>query len=58
MVRQATYYNWHVSFPPWGDVKDCAEAVNKYGRPFALKSILAFVETNKTKIKVKSQLWK
>tara|TARA_B100000949_G_C14192029_1_gene412178 strand:- start:7 stop:999 length:993 start_codon:yes stop_codon:yes gene_type:complete len=58
VVRQATYYNWPVSFPPWDDVKDCADAVNKYGRPFTLKSILAFVETNKTKIKVKSQLWK
>jgi DNA primase len=58
VVRQATYYNWSVSFPPWDEVKDCAEAVNKYGRPFTLKSILSFVETNKTKIKVKSQLWK
>ena len=57
VVRQAIYYNWSVSFPPW-EVKDCAEAVNKYGRPFTLKSILSFIETNKTKIKVKSQLWK
>ena len=58
VVRQAVYYNWPVSFPPWDEVKDCADAVNKYGRPFTLKSILDFVETNKTKIKVKSQLWK
>ena len=58
VVRQAVYYNWPVSFPPWEDVKDCADAVNKYGRPFTLKSILDFVETNKTKIKVRSQLWK
>ena len=58
VVRQAIYYDWPVSFPPWEGAKDCAEAVNKYGRPFTLKSILDFVETNKTKIKVKSQLWK
>jgi len=58
VVRQAIYYNWPVSFPPWEKVKDCADAVNKYGRPFTLKSILDFVEINKTKIKVKSQLWK
>jgi hypothetical protein len=35
LIKKAMYYNWSVSFPNWeSDVKDCAEAVQRYGKLF------------------------
>ena len=35
LIKKAMYYNWSVAFPNWGnDVKDCAEAVQRYGKLF------------------------
>ena len=58
MVRQVVDLGWSVSFPPWDDAKDCAEAVSTYGRLFTLTSILEFIEYNTTKIQVKAKQWK
>ena len=58
MVRQVVDLGWSVSFPPWDEAKDCAEAVSVYGRLFTLTSILEFIEYNTTKIQVKAKQWK
>lgn len=37
LIDKAVYYNWSVAFPNWGaDIKDCADAVQKYGKLFVL----------------------
>ena len=53
MVKAAVANNWSVSMPPWeDDVKDVADAVNRYGRLYTLFSILAYRETNTIKIQL------
>jgi DNA primase len=52
LVKTAIHRGWNVSFPPWEDCKDAADAVEKYGRLFTVKSILDSVETNSTKIQL------
>lgn len=35
LIKKAMHYNWSVSFPNWeDDVKDCADAVQRYGKLF------------------------
>jgi hypothetical protein len=35
LIKKAMHYNWSVAFPNWDDsVKDCADAVQKYGKLF------------------------
>lgn len=54
-VEQAIEYGWTVSFPVWHkECKDVAAAVEKYGKLFVLKSILAGKESNSLKIKLLS----
>ena len=37
LIKQAIDYDWSVAFPNWGeDVKDCADAVKKYGKLFVI----------------------
>jgi hypothetical protein len=37
LIERAIYYNFSVAFPNWGsDVKDVADAVNKYGKLFVV----------------------
>lgn len=56
LVEQAIDYGWSVSFPLWeSDVKDCAEAHRRYGKLYTLRSILANVESNDLKIKLRSR---
>tara|TARA_B110000305_G_C19427497_1_gene634404 strand:+ start:483 stop:1505 length:1023 start_codon:yes stop_codon:yes gene_type:complete len=53
MIKAAITHGWNVSFPDWDDeIKDAADAVEKYGRLFTVRSILESVETNGTKIQV------
>jgi len=53
LVDAAVEYGWSVSFPLWQrDCKDIGEAVERYGKLFVLKSILAARETNKLKIEL------
>jgi hypothetical protein len=51
-IEIAIKHGWAVSFPPWEDVKDACDAVNKYGRLFTVRSVLESVETSSTKIKI------
>lgn len=53
LVDAALEYGWDVSFPIWQETcKDINEAVTRYGRLFALKSILTAVETSRLKIEI------
>ena len=37
LINKAMHYNWSVAFPTWDDnVKDCADAVLKYGKLFTI----------------------
>lgn len=37
LIKKAMHYNWAVAFPNWDpDIKDCAEAVQKYGKLFVV----------------------
>tara|TARA_B110000503_G_C7034470_1_gene365462 strand:- start:178 stop:921 length:744 start_codon:yes stop_codon:yes gene_type:complete len=53
MITSALENNWAISMPPWeDDVKDCADAVKKYGRIYTLLTILKYKETNEIKIQL------
>jgi hypothetical protein len=41
LINQAVDYDWSVAFPNWSDdVKDCADAVKKYGKLFVVVDII------------------
>ena len=53
LVDQAIEFGWTVSFPVWQEThKDVASAVEKYGKLFVLKTILAARQTTKLKIEL------
>ena len=52
LVERAADYGWNVSFPEWEDCKDVSDAVMKYGRLFAIHSILQAAEHSPTKIRL------
>lgn len=53
MIDPALANGWAVSLPPWeADVKDCADAVKRYGRIYTLLTILNYCETNEIKIQL------
>jgi hypothetical protein len=52
LVKKAIKRGWSVSFPPWEGCKDAADAVEKYGRLFTVRSIIDSAETNTTKIQL------
>lgn len=53
LITDALEYGWSVSFPVWREqCKDVSEAVEKFGRLFTLKAILAGKETGKLKIEL------
>lgn len=52
-VNIAIKRGWSVAFPEWEeDIKDATDAVMRYGRLFAVRSVLESVETSSTKIKI------
>jgi len=56
LVDAALEYGWAVSYPVWqSDCKDIGSAVEKYGKLFVLKSILAAKETGRLKIELKKK---
>jgi len=58
LVDQATEFGWGVAFPGWDKmVGDVAEAVQKYGRLFTLKSILESTEKTKLKIDLRRKMY-
>jgi hypothetical protein len=51
MIQVALDNEWAVSLPPWeDDVKDAAQATERYGRLYTLFTILHYCETNEIKI--------
>ena len=53
LIDAAINYHWSVSMPPWeADIKDCADAVARYGRLYTLFTILHYNETNEIKIQL------
>lgn len=56
LVNQALKRGWSVSFPPWHeDIKDVGDAVDRYGKLFTLKSIIASIENNEGKCQLLSK---
>lgn len=59
LIKQAIANGWSVSFPDWeSDIKDAADAVGRYGKLYALRSIIDGKISNSTKISVKMRLQK
>jgi len=52
LVERAADFGWSVSFPEWENCKDVSDAVMKYGRLFAIYSILQAAEHSPTKIRL------
>ena len=58
LVRHAMEYGWNVAFPDWGsNIKDCSDAVQKYGQLFTMRSVLNSVETSNLKIQLMMKRW-
>ena len=53
LIKQAIDYDWSVAFPNWGeDVKDCADAVKKYGKLFVIVDAIKTAQQGQIKISV------
>jgi len=58
LVNDAMEYGWNVAFPDWEkDIKDCSDAVQRYGQLFTMKTILNSVENSNLKIQLMSRRW-
>jgi hypothetical protein len=56
LIDQALEYGWAVSYPVWNETcKDVNEAVQKHGKLFVLKTILAAKETGRLKIELRKK---
>lgn len=57
LIDEALALGWEVSFPPWcKDVKDAADAVQRYGRLATVASIIKHATSNKIKAQVKAKM--
>lgn len=53
LIDQAAAYGWSVAFPNWNhDIKDVADAVQKYGKLFVVVDALKTAEKNPIKIEM------
>lgn len=53
LIDAALAYGWSVSFPEWQpDIKDAADAMQRYGQLFTLRSILHAKQDSKLKIEL------
>jgi hypothetical protein len=51
LINKAIHYNWSVAFPTWdNDVKDCADAVKKYGKLFTVVDLIKTAQQGEIKI--------
>ena len=58
LVEQAIDRGWHVSMPDWdSDINDIGDAVDKYGRLYALYSIASAAESSPLKIRLRAKKW-
>lgn len=57
LIQQALELGWEVAFPNWApDIKDAADAVDRYGRLSTIYSILTSATSNKIKATVKAKM--
>lgn len=53
LIKQAMEYGWSVAFPNWDhDVKDCADAVQRYGKLFVTVDAIKTAQQGEIKISV------
>jgi hypothetical protein len=53
LIKQAIEYGWSVAFPTWdSDVKDCADAVQRYGQLFVTVDAIKTAQQGEIKISV------
>jgi hypothetical protein len=53
LIKQAIDYDWSVAFPNWAeDIKDCADAVKKYGKLFVIVDAIKTAQQGEIKISV------
>ena len=53
LIKHAIEYGWSVAFPTWdSDVKDCADAVQRYGRLFVTVDAIKTAQQGEIKISV------
>jgi hypothetical protein len=53
LIKQAIEYGWSVAFPTWdNDVKDCADAVQRYGQLFVTVDAIKTAQQGEIKISV------
>lgn len=58
LAEQAIERGWSVSLPDWPqDCKDVSDVVNKYGRLYALHSIVSAAEESPLKIRIRMKRW-
>lgn len=56
LISQAANLGWSVAFPTWDeDVKDCADAVQKYGKLFTIVDIIETSTNNLVKIEIEKR---
>jgi DNA primase len=53
LIKQAIDYDWSVAFPNWSDdIKDCADAVRRYGKLFVIVDAIKTAQQGEIKISV------
>jgi len=58
LVNIALEHNFDVSLPNWGEgIKDCSDAVAKYGRIPSICAILNSIQPSKLTINLKLDKW-
>ena len=54
VIKRAIEYSWSVAFPNWEpDVKDCADAVLRYGKLFVIVDAIKTAEKHEATIRIK-----
>ena len=54
VIKQAIEYNWSIAFPNWEpEVKDCADAVLRYGKLFVIVDAIKTAEKHEATIRIK-----
>lgn len=58
LVEDAISRGWHVSMPEWeADINDTGQAVERYGRLYALYSIIKAAESSPLKNRLRAKKW-
>lgn len=56
LIDQAAKLGWKIAFPNWDDeIKDCADAVSKYGKLFTVVDIIKTATDNAAKIEIEKR---